>query len=90
MINYLKLDPSLIQAWDDVTNSDKKILNVFIQFDRNLHDDELALLQDKGVNIADSKKKIVTAVLSKNDIESFSEKPWIKQLTLSSKLNLLD
>ena len=90
MLNYQKLDPKLIQVWEQIKDSDKKTLDVFIKFSRQLDNDELNLLKNKGINIKNTEKKIITAALSKNEIEDLSDKPWIKQLNLSRTLKPLD
>lgn len=90
MLNYQKLDPQLIQVWEEIKDSEKKALNIFIKFSRPLNNNELNLLKSKGINIKDVEKKIITAVLSKKEIEDLSDKPWIKQLNLSRKLKPLD
>lgn len=90
MLNYQKLDPKLNQVWEEIKDSEKKTLDVFIKFSRPLNNNELNILESKGIHIKDIKKRIVTAVLSKNEIEDLSDKSWIKQLNLSRKLKPLD
>ncbi|MCC5627697.1 hypothetical protein LC613_05870 [Nostoc sphaeroides CHAB 2801] len=89
-MNYQKLDAALATALNDVQNSEKPSLTVFIHTEPILNSAATAVLESFGVNGVTSGKDIFTATLSLNAISQLSEQPWVKYLKRSQQLGLVN
>jgi len=89
-MNYQKLDAALATALNDVQDSEKPSLGVFIHTEPILDSNATAVLKSLGVNDVTSDKDIFTATLSPNAISQLSEQPWVKYLKRSQQLSLVN
>ncbi|MBX9258003.1 hypothetical protein H1Q63_29450 [Desmonostoc muscorum CCALA 125] len=89
-MNYQKLDAALATALNDVQDSEKPSLGVFIHTEPILDSAATAILENFGVSNATSGKDIFTATLSPNAISQLSEQPWVKFLKRSQQLRLVN
>ncbi|MCC5609672.1 hypothetical protein LC612_23565 [Nostoc sp. CHAB 5834] len=89
-MNYQKLDAALATALNDVQNSEKPSLTVFIHTEPILNSAATAVLESFGVNGVSNGKDIFTATLSPNAISQLSEQSWVKYLKRSQQLGLVN
>ena len=89
-MNYQKLDTALATALNDVQNSEKPSLTVFIHTEPILNSAATAVLESFGVNGVRNGKDIFTATLSPNAISQLSEQPWVKYLKRSQQLGFVN
>ncbi|MDZ8109162.1 MAG: hypothetical protein RM338_26540 [Nostoc sp. DedQUE12a] len=89
-MNYQKLDAALATALNDVQDSEKPSLGVFIHTEPTLDSNATAVLENFGVSGVTSGKDIFTATLSPNAISQLSEQPWVKYLKRSQQLHLVN
>jgi len=88
-MNYQKIDPGLAGALEDALNPDARTLVVFIQTAGPPSPDQFTLLRQYGVSDADTDRQIFTVTLSPRAVEELSDQPWVKYLSLSSRLKPL-
>ncbi|MEH2434647.1 MAG: hypothetical protein V7K25_10425 [Nostoc sp.] len=89
-MNYQKLDAALATALNDVQDSEKPSLTVFIHTEPILNSAATAVLESLGVSGVSNGKDIFTATLSANAISQLSEQPWVKYLKRSQQLGLVN
>lgn len=89
-MNYQKLDAALATALNDVQNSEKPSLTVFIHTEPILNSAATAVLESLGVSGVSNGKDIFTATLSLNAISQLSEQTWVKYLKRSQQLHLVN
>ncbi|MDZ8227968.1 MULTISPECIES: hypothetical protein [unclassified Nostoc] len=89
-MNYQKLDAALATAVNDVQNSEKPSLTVFIHTEPILNSAATAVLESLGVSGVSNGKDIFTATLSAKAISQLSEQPWVKYLKRSQQLGLVN
>ncbi len=89
-MNYQKLDAALVTALNDVQNSEKPSLGVFIHTEPTLDSAATAVLESFGVSGATSGQDIFTATLSPDAISQLSEQPWVRYLKRSQQLHLVN
>ncbi|WP_414568307.1 hypothetical protein [Nostoc sp. CCY 9925] len=89
-MNYQKLDAALATALNNIQDSEKPSLGVFIHTEAILDSNATAVLENLGVSGVSSGKDIFTATLSPNAISQLSEQPWVKYLKRSQQLSLVN
>ena len=89
-MNYQKLDAALATALNDVQDTQKANLGVFIHTQPILNSEAIAILENLGVSDVTSGKNIFTATLSLNAISQLSEESWVKSLKRSQQLRLIN
>ncbi len=88
-MNYSKTGAALASALARVTDPSARTFSVFIRTNREPASEEMALLEDAGINDIAPGPQVLTATLSAQEIEQISEQPWVRSLELSRPLRLL-
>lgn len=94
-MNYRKLDTRLTAALDEIQNdgkkeSDEPALSVFIHMAEAPDSTAVRFLKDIGVKLTSKPQQIVTAKVSRRDVEELSQKPWVRYVRLSQKIRMLN
>jgi hypothetical protein len=85
-VDYSKLDASLGQAIESGKSMERFL--VFLRVDPDAHVDS-GLLDSLSIK-REPKQKTITATLSRDQIDTLSERPWVKSLKLSHEVRKLD
>jgi hypothetical protein len=89
-MNFQKIDASLSAALHGKHFTDEPDFIVFIQTTKPLDDEQREELEKLGVMDIPVKSEIFSAQISARAVAEISEKPWVRFISLSEHLRLLD
>lgn len=86
--DYGKLDASLASAMHDAPHARSPYLSVFVHLDHAPDPAEREVLSNLGLPDASSRRRIITANLSPEQVAQLSQQSLVRQLRLSQRLDL--
>lgn len=89
-MDYFKIDSKLAAALMDSENQEERALPVFIHIAKSPSSTEIAFLKELGVDSVPRGRKVFTATLTPDGVARLSEQSWVKYLTLSKQLRMLN
>jgi hypothetical protein len=85
-MQYKKLDPALTTLISADTNKPGQY-TVFVHTDGNLDDSAGETLLNLGARPVGDERRLFTANLSRDDVDTLSDKEWVKYVRLSQQLH---
>ncbi|MER5728381.1 hypothetical protein ABT084_08505 [Streptomyces sp. NPDC002138] len=83
-MDYRKLDAALGRAVGaGGGHPGTRDLLVLVRLTEPPSDEQLEQLRQAGVNGTDTRRTVLTGTLSRQDVETLSEQPWVLSLSLS-------
>jgi len=87
-VNWSKIDAALAGALEQADKSAGARLPVFVQLHSGLSPPDSRTLSELGVCGAGGQSGVATANLSRQEVDTLSEQPWVRRLLLSGEQRL--
>ncbi len=85
-MDYGKLDAALAMAVDaEGRDPGARDLVVFVRLTGPPSDEQRTRLRALGVDGTDAARTVLTATLSRQEVETLTDQPWVQSLTLSAQ-----